>query len=618
MAPSFMQSGLHDYSTLASRPGRPAPSSAEARVYASPPWSPRPTRSSRRRLWREAGSSRPREPAGGLAFDGRGLSRPPPAGSRARTRARGRRDRRGDRRAGRLDGRTSWLGSCDQPTCWGTRSSGQAVDPRRSSAELGSRAVDVPMDAEALRAHPSSRAVRLGRRRQGATWWRRGIPEARGPTGRSLILNGHIDVVESGAARAMGWPRDPFVAHAEDGWIVRPGRRRHEVRSRGHPGCGQGAPGGSVSSLTRRSTLESVVEEECTGNGTLADRARRLHGRRGRDRRAVRRGHHHLAGRRAVVPRPDHRARRACGRERTRRERDREQPADDPGAPRCSSPSSTPRPPPPYDAVPPPDRPQRRHDPRRRLAVDGAGRVHHRVPHRAVPRHGRRGAQDRIEAVVAEAARPTSRCSRIRRGASTGVPQPRVRDRRRPRARDARWRAPTHGTPGSPPPSSRPPAPPTPRVFGNVGGIPAVCFGPYAEQAHGVGERVYLPSVIADGAGHRPVHPGLVRSIEVAAWLVALAILIVVARAARAYAIRRPAGAVARRARRRDAPDRQPGTGSERDRASSADIVTTSPLVGHAGDPQLLPNERDARLLRERDGVQPARASIAGCATSGS
>jgi len=33
-------------------------------------------------------------------------------------------------------------------------------------------------------------------------------------------------------------------------------------------------------------------------------------------------------------------------------------------------------------------------------------------------------------------------------------------------------------------------------VFGNVAGIPAVCFGPYAEAAHGVGERVYLPSVV--------------------------------------------------------------------------------------------------------------------------
>ena len=28
------------------------------------------------------------------------------------------------------------------------------------------------------------------------------------------------------------------------------------------------------------------------------------------------------------------------------------------------------------------------------------------------------------------------------------------------------------------------------------GGIPSVCFGPYAEAAHGVDERVYLPSVV--------------------------------------------------------------------------------------------------------------------------
>jgi acetylornithine deacetylase len=33
------------------------------------------------------------------------------------------------------------------------------------------------------------------------------------------------------------------------------------------------------------------------------------------------------------------------------------------------------------------------------------------------------------------------------------------------------------------------------RVFGLWGGTPSVCFGPYAEQAHGVDERVYLPSV---------------------------------------------------------------------------------------------------------------------------
>jgi acetylornithine deacetylase len=34
------------------------------------------------------------------------------------------------------------------------------------------------------------------------------------------------------------------------------------------------------------------------------------------------------------------------------------------------------------------------------------------------------------------------------------------------------------------------------RIFGQSFGIPAVCFGPYAERAHGVDERVYLPSVV--------------------------------------------------------------------------------------------------------------------------
>ena len=34
------------------------------------------------------------------------------------------------------------------------------------------------------------------------------------------------------------------------------------------------------------------------------------------------------------------------------------------------------------------------------------------------------------------------------------------------------------------------------RVFGHVGGIPRCVSGPIAEAAHGVGERVYLPSVV--------------------------------------------------------------------------------------------------------------------------
>ena len=33
-------------------------------------------------------------------------------------------------------------------------------------------------------------------------------------------------------------------------------------------------------------------------------------------------------------------------------------------------------------------------------------------------------------------------------------------------------------------------------ILGTVGKVPAVCFGPYAEQAHAVDERVWFPSVV--------------------------------------------------------------------------------------------------------------------------
>ena len=88
-----------------------------------------------------------------------------------------------------------------------------------------------------------------------------------------------------------------------------------------------------------------------------------------------------------------------------------------------------------------------------------------------------------------------------------------LRHRRRPPARSRRSPARSRVRRARRRPWSRPPAPPTRRVFGNVGGIPAVCFGPYAEQAHGVGERVYLPSVMQTAQVHGAVHPGLVRAV---------------------------------------------------------------------------------------------------------
>lgn len=87
------------------------------------------------------------------------------------------------------------------------------------------------------------------------------------PRGRSLILNGHIDVVPTGPLEM--WTNPPFSPHVADGWLY--GRGGGDMKA------------GLVAALYAfdavRETgyvpaadiyLQSVVEEECTGNGALA------------------------------------------------------------------------------------------------------------------------------------------------------------------------------------------------------------------------------------------------------------------------------------------------------------------------------------------------------------
>lgn len=85
--------------------------------------------------------------------------------------------------------------------------------------------------------------------------------------GRSLILNGHIDVVPQGPEGK--WSRSPWDAEVVDGWMYGRGAGDMKaglianlfafeaIRSAGFD-------------LTGRVHLQSVVEEECTGNGSLA------------------------------------------------------------------------------------------------------------------------------------------------------------------------------------------------------------------------------------------------------------------------------------------------------------------------------------------------------------
>ena len=85
--------------------------------------------------------------------------------------------------------------------------------------------------------------------------------------GRSLILNGHIDVVPTGPLDL--WSQPPFAPRVENGWLY--GRGSGDMK------------GGLVAALAAFDAvdrlgyrpaaevyLQSVIEEECTGNGALA------------------------------------------------------------------------------------------------------------------------------------------------------------------------------------------------------------------------------------------------------------------------------------------------------------------------------------------------------------
>ena len=98
-----------------------------------------------------------------------------------------------------------------------------------------------------------------------------GSHRARNPTGRSLILNGHIDVVPIGPTDM--WTSPPFQPRIENGWMY--GRGAGDMKA------GIAAMVFALDAIRRAGYqpgadihLQSVVEEECTGNGALACVAR--------------------------------------------------------------------------------------------------------------------------------------------------------------------------------------------------------------------------------------------------------------------------------------------------------------------------------------------------------
>jgi acetylornithine deacetylase len=150
------------------------------------------------------------------------------------------------------------------PTLLGEEAPGQAI-MRRAFADLGLRPFDVPLDPAALDGHPGAAPFSwdvAGKSNVLATW------EPAAPAdGRSLIVCGHIDVVspEPGSL----WSGPPFAARRDGDWLY--GRGAGDMKS------GLVAMVGAVAGLRRLGVaprgpvqLQSVVEEECTGNGALA------------------------------------------------------------------------------------------------------------------------------------------------------------------------------------------------------------------------------------------------------------------------------------------------------------------------------------------------------------
>jgi acetylornithine deacetylase len=377
------------------------------------------------------------------------------------------------------------LVECD--TTLGNEAGGQEL-VRETLRELALDPVDVPMDAAALRAHPLASPFDwdVGDTRNVVATWGPGGTDH----GRSLILNGHIDVVSS-EPRSQ-WTREPFTAHVEGDWLT--GRGAADMK------CGLAAIFGAVRGLRSLGLaphapvqLQSVVEEEITGHGTLA---------------CVLAGHTADA---AVIAEPFGGAITTSQVGvlwfRVRITGVPSHAAAGPGsvnaiekslrmigALRVLEAELNEAPPPPYDAY---DHP---------IGLN-VGAIHggdwaSTVPGECVtdyrialyPGMRVRDLQDRIEGIVAEAAvedpaifsHPPAVEYRgfACEGYEIEVEHPLVRTLAGAYARHT-GAAPslvaTTGTTDA-------------RIFGGVG-IPAVCFGPFAEHAHGVDERAYLPSV---------------------------------------------------------------------------------------------------------------------------
>jgi acetylornithine deacetylase len=151
-----------------------------------------------------------------------------------------------------------------EPSLLGQEASAQAL-MRAEYEALGLAVREFAIDEAKIRSHPGySPSIVSYDGRPNVV----GVHKPKGPVrGRSLILNGHIDVVPVGTASL--WKRPPF-----EPWID--GDRLHG-RGAGDMKAGLVACTTAMRALRQLGLepaaeviLQSVVEEECTGNGALS------------------------------------------------------------------------------------------------------------------------------------------------------------------------------------------------------------------------------------------------------------------------------------------------------------------------------------------------------------
>jgi len=151
-----------------------------------------------------------------------------------------------------------------EPSLLGDEASAQSLIAQHFK-QLGLRVDEFEIDEDKIRDHPgySPSIVGYSGRRNVV-----GVHQPKGPVrGKSLILNGHIDVVPVGAQRL--WTRPPF-----EPWID--GDKLYG-RGSGDMKAGIVAYCMAFEALRKLGVepaapvfLQSVIEEECTGNGALA------------------------------------------------------------------------------------------------------------------------------------------------------------------------------------------------------------------------------------------------------------------------------------------------------------------------------------------------------------